>query len=266
MAMGRIQYLSESLNRLTEFSFVLNNDVRPEDAAGNPYYDRPAKNLYLLHGLTGIDTDWVWGGGNANYISRQFNLNVFMPTCGNNFYLDRPGAGNAYGTFVGEEFVDYTRKLFRLSRERENNYVAGLSMGGFGTLQTVFTYPETFCGAIALSSANPTEPMHPDGLDDPMLRYDRAFHEEIFGAEPELSKTLKNPKVRAEQAIAAGKPLPKLYIACGTEDDLIYINRGFRDFFQPRLRSFRYEEGPGIHDWRFWTEYIVRGLEWMLND
>ena len=264
MAMGRIQYLSKALNRITEFSFILNDELRPEDAEGNPHYARPVKNLYLLHGLTGIDTDWVWGGGNANFAARQYNLNIFMPTCGNNFYLDRPGEGNACGRFVGKEFVDYTRKLFHLSEKREDNFIGGLSMGGFGTLHTVFSYPETFCGAIALSSANPTEPAHPQGLDNPMLRYDRAFHEEIFGREKDLAETVKNPRVRAERALSAGKPEPRLYIACGTEDDLIYVNRSYRDFFSARLKKFRYEEGPGIHDWRFWSEYLLRGLEWIL--
>ena len=265
MAMGRIQYLSQTLNRITEFSFVLNNELRPEDTAGNPCYDRPAKNLYLLHGLTGIDTDWVWGGGNANYVARQFNLNVFMPTCGNNFYLDRPGDGNAYGTFVGQEFVDYTQKLFHLSAKREDNLIGGLSMGGFGTLNTVFAYPERFFAAIALSSPNPTDPQHPEGLDNPLLRYNRAFHEEIFGTDPRLAESDKNPKVRAQQAIDAGKPLPRLYVACGTEDELIYVSRDFRDFFAPRLRSFRFEEGPGAHEWRFWSDYLVRALTWIFQ-
>ncbi|MBQ5536647.1 MAG: hypothetical protein IIU02_01850, partial [Treponema sp.] len=34
----------------------------------------------------------------------QFNLAVFMPTAGNNFYLDRGYRGGNWGSYVGEEF------------------------------------------------------------------------------------------------------------------------------------------------------------------
>ena len=266
MASGRMQYLSTALNRLTEFSFVINNDPQDWEREGNPCYDRPAKNLYLLHGLTGIDTDWLWGGGNAHQAAKRFNLNIFMPTCGNNFYLDRPGKGSAYGSFVGAEFVDYTRRTFGLSAARADTLVGGLSMGGFGALHTAFAYPETFSGCIALSSANPTEPAAPDGSDNPLDRYDLAFHREVFGPDGDLRATEKNPKVRLDRLLETGKPLPRLYVACGTEDELIWINRRYRDHFQPRLAEFRYEEGPGIHSWDFWTEYLFRGLRWMLEE
>ena len=265
MATGRMQYLSEALNRITEFSFVINNDAREEDRNGNLYYDRPAKNLYLLHGLTGIDTDWIWGGGNAHQLSRRYHLNIFMPTCGNNFYLDRPGTGNAYGTFAGKEFVDYTRSVFGLSGRREDTYIGGLSMGGFGAMQMAFSHPETFAGAIALSSPNPVETVPPSGWDTDLPRYDAAFLREVFGEAEGAAASVKNPKMRAARVLEAGGVLPRLYLACGTEDTLIDVNRSYRDYFRFRIPNFRYEEGPGIHDWEFWREYIARGLEWVLK-
>ncbi len=265
MATGRIQFFSAALNQITEFSFVLPNDLNERDREGRPCFDRPAKTLYLLHGLTGIDTDWLWGGGCARELAREYNLNVIMPTCGNNYYIDRPGRGNAYGRFVGREIVDYTRSLFSLSPRREDTLVGGFSMGGYGTLQTAFTYPETFCGAIALSAANPTQSAAPDGRDNPIDRYEADFYRSLFGDPAELGESLKNPEKRAEAAVRAGKDLPKLYLACGTEDTLIWINRRYRDRLRPLAPGLRYDEGPGGHDWTFWNDYVRRGLDCLLG-
>ena len=266
MATGRMQYLSSALNKITEFSFVLPNDLSAQDRAGNPHFLRPVKNLYLLHGLTGIDTDWLWGGGCARELAREYNLNIFMPTCGNNYYIDRPGRGNAYGRFTGKEFVDYTRALFGLSDKREDTLIGGFSMGGYGTLQAAFTYPGTFAGAIALSAANPTVSADPEGRDNPEDRYEAEFYHALFGEQAEAEAGLKNPESRAAQAAGRGEALPRLYLACGTEDALIWINRRYRDHLSKAVPDLRFEEGPGSHDWAFWNDYIRRGLEYLLTE
>ena len=265
MATGRMQYLSEALNCITEFSFVLTNDPREEESAGNPWYDRPPRTLYLLHGYTGIDTDWLWGGGNAQLLARRYHLNLFLPTGGTSFYLDREGAGNGYGRFVGREFVEYTRATFGLSRRREDTLIGGYSMGGFGALHAAFTYPETFGGAIALSSANPTEGEDPEGTGAPGSRLDPVLYRTLFGDPETAAASLANPRVRARRALEAGAALPPLYLACGTEDPLIHVNRRYRDFFQPRLEQFAYAEAPGLHDWAFWNAHLQQGLEWLLE-
>ena len=64
---------------------------------------------------------------------------------------------------------------------------------------------------------------------------------------------------------AAGTAIPKLYLAIGTDDALLPANRQFRDFLESEGAVFRYEEGPGVHDWTFWNEYIDRGLASILN-
>ena len=266
MATGRMQYFSPALNQITEFSFVLPNDLQPHERAGNPCYDRPAKTLYLLHGLTGIDTDWLWGGGCARELARDYNLNIFMPTCGNNYYIDRPGRGNEYGRFIGEEFPDYVSELFGLSPYRADTLIGGFSMGGYGTLQAAFTYPDAFSGAIALSAANPTVSADPEGRDNPIDRYEAEFYRSVFGPPEGLGDSEKNPEVRAAAAVAAGKKLPRLYLACGTEDTLIWINRRYRDRLSPLASDLRYEEGPGRHDWQFWNHYVRRGLDDLLNE
>ena len=237
MTTGRMQFLSQSMNRLADFSFILADKAMPEKG--------PAKNLYLLHGLTGTDTDWLWGGGNAHQIAKEFHLNIFMPTCGNTFYLDLPGNGNAYGSYIGKEFVRYTQQIFHLSSAREDNLIGGFSMGGYGALHAALSYPDSFSRAAVLSAASPRE----------ALSY----------LKPSGVSSVADPTAEAECLLRRGVALPKLYMACGTEDSLLPASREYQTFFSAHMDDFLYEEGPGMHDWSFWNLYVLRGLRWLLG-
>lgn len=73
-----------------------------------------------------------------------------MPDGENGFYTDMK-YGKKHYTFVSEELVNYTRKVFRLSRRRERTFVAGLSMGGYGAFRLALTKPEQYSAAASLS-------------------------------------------------------------------------------------------------------------------
>ena len=59
MAYLRMDFLSDALQKITTISVVIPNDVSEEDRKGNSSYNRGMKTLYLLHGFTGNDTDWI---------------------------------------------------------------------------------------------------------------------------------------------------------------------------------------------------------------
>ena len=67
----------------------------------------------------------------------------------------------------------------------------------------------------------------------------------------------------AKGRVAAGLPLPRLFISCGTEDFLYGINQSARDKFEALGMNVRYEEHPGAHEWAYWDEHIRRGIEWL---
>ena len=58
-----------------------------------------------------------------------------------------------------------------------------------------------------------------------------------------------------KKQLAAGVKLPEIFMACGTEDFLLQRNREFHQFLQDQGVPHTYEEGPGIHDMRFWQEW-----------
>ena len=104
-----MEFHAESIMQHTNFSFVLPNDVAMEEVFDPKYYDREPMNLILLHGLTGTDTDWLYGGV-AQLMAIQYNVNIFMPTTGNSFYLDKGYQGRNHCEFIAEELPEYIQK------------------------------------------------------------------------------------------------------------------------------------------------------------
>ena len=61
--------------------------------------------------------------------------------------------------------------------------------------------------------------------------------------------------------IDEGKPLPKLFISCGYNDQLCLSNRKYHDFLTSIGYPHIYEEGPGSHEWAFWRWALPHGLD-----
>ena len=127
MASGRMEFHAQSIMQHANFCFVLPNDVEMEEVYDLRHYDRDPMNLILLHGLTGTDTDWLYGG-NAQLMAIQYNLNIFMPTTGNSFYLDKGYPGGNYCQFIAEELPEYIQCTFGIEMNRENTMIGGLAL------------------------------------------------------------------------------------------------------------------------------------------
>ena len=266
MATGKMRYYSLAQAGQTNFRYVLPCDVPPEMVQGNRHFERPAKNLYLLHGFSGNEDDWEYNGV-AEDIAVEYNLNVFMISAGNSFYLDREATGCQFATFAGEEIVAFTRKLFGLSDRREDTLIGGLSMGGFGALHTGLAYPDTFGGILALSSAyiiHSIAGMKPEDVKEGALG-NYAYYREVFGDLDRLEASDANPEVLYERLTKEKRNIPPIYMAVGTEDMLYANNQELRGFLEQHQADMKYEEGPGIHDWRFWNHYVKNGVEWLLE-
>lgn len=264
MASGRMEFHADSIMQHANFTFVLPNDVEMAEVRDKRHYDREPMNLILLHGLTGTDTDWLYGG-NAQTMAIQYNLNIFMPTTGNSFYLDKGYRGCNYSEFIGKELPEYISKTFGIDMNRDNTMIGGLSMGGYGALHTALAFPETFSACIALSSAMIIYEVATGKRTEENAITPDAMMEDVFGDFRELIVSDKNPEVQYAKLAAAGAQIPKIYMAIGTEDSLLEDNRKFRDFLQAQGADYVYEEGPGRHDWFFWNEYIDRGLAQILS-
>ena len=147
MAFLQVDYKSKQLGRKTRFNVFLPADTDPAGRKGAPW-----KTLYLLHGIYGDCTSWVTSSCVQRYAEDR-NLCVVMPDGENGFYLDHPDYMNRFAGWIGEELVEAARGMFPLSEKREDTWIGGLSMGGYGALRTGLKYADTFGGIAAFSSA-----------------------------------------------------------------------------------------------------------------
>ena len=262
MALLHCNFMSRSLGRPVPIQVVLPTDKMAGPQGQAP--QGPFKTLYLLHGIFGDETDWVCGTRLQSW-TQDRNLAVVMPAGENSFYVDNPRASRLYGTYIGKELVDFTRRTFPLSAKREDTFIGGLSMGGFGAIVNGLQNPETFGAVCALSSALILDSMMENKEYTDFLMTNKGYYESVFGDLDQVRGSDMDYDALAEK-VAKEPVKPRFYMACGTEDGLIGVNRAFRDHLQGLGFDVTYEEGPGVHDWYFWDKYILKAMEWLPLD
>lgn len=261
MALIQVNFLSKSLMRTVPIHVIL--PVDKLTFPGMPQRkEKPFKTLYLLHGIFGNYTDWV-SGTNIQRWAEEKDLAVVMPSGDNMFYVDQEAAHNYYGEFIGQELVEITRKMFPLSDKKEDTFIAGLSMGGYGAIRNGLKYHDTFGYIGGLSAAMLMDGLEARTNEHPFFIERRDFAESFFGDLSKVKESDKNPEWLVKKLLEAQAEMPKVYLACGTEDSLLEPNRKFRDFLKASGAEVTYEEGPGGHEWDFWNRYIKKVIDWL---
>lgn len=260
MALIEMTFASDTLQRWTEVTVIL-----PMEKAGNPDSIKPElfPSLYLLHGYSGNTKDWLTYS-NIRLLAEQYNLAVIMPSGENGFYVDNEATELRNGQFM-KELVEYTRKIFPLSPDRDQTFIGGLSMGGFGALRNGMKYSELFGKIFSLSGAFILDDIagKKEGYRDAMAGY--GYYSRIFGNLDIVKDTEKNPVICAKAAIEKGI-VPEIFMACGTEDFLRNNNRQMKKFLQNLGLIPLYYEDTGSHDWTFWNTWMPKALEWIMKD
>ncbi len=262
MALIRADIFSRSLMRTVPITAVIPVDnVRFAHEKQRPI-DLPYKTLYLLHGLYGSNMDWLVGS-DVFLLSQAYNLAVIMPAGENAFYVDNAASGEKYGSFIGEELVDLTRRLFPLSHRREDTYIAGLSMGGYGALRSGLKYGDTFSKAAGLSSGFIFKMMLDSDNSSEDYTQTRHYYESMFGNLDKIPGSENDCVSLIKQARTAGRLLPDIYMAIGTEDFLLAANRDMKKQFEDLKVNLTYVEEFGDHDFNFWNRQLKSVFEWL---
>ena len=209
--------------------------------------------LYLIHGFTEDYSVWIRRTSVERYASDK-NIAIVMPNVHRSFCIDAK-YGLQYFKFVSEELPCIMQNMFGLSAKREDNFTAGLSMGGYSALKIALSCPDRFCAAASLSGAVDINRVF---NDKDHINETRAF----FGDKVEDCNDLYYLASHAD-------PMPAVYQACGTDDFMYYDNRKFSEFMSGINYNYVYTEEEGIgHTWTYWDKEIKKVLEWIqgLND
>lgn len=137
------------------YSKTLENGVQIEIALPEPIRDgakEPLPVLYLLHGNSDDATVWQRRTSIERYAD-QYGMAVVMPGVQRgSAYTDQVN-GEAWYTYIAQEVPDMARRYLKISQRREDTFVAGLSMGGYGAMHWALREPQRFRAAITLSGA-----------------------------------------------------------------------------------------------------------------
>ena len=257
MILNEVNFFSEALTLRCTMNVLL-----PQRTLAEMQSKRKSRirTLYLLHGHSDDHTAWMRWSSIERY-AEGLNLAVVMPAVNLSFYTDMVYGGK-YWQFISEEVPDLVRHMFSLSSRREDNFAAGLSMGGYGAFKLALTYPDRYAAAASLSGAVDICEVVKPVKNDPMNKAWQAEMRTVFG---DLSKVpgSKHDLLKLAKKAAKAEVQPRLYQCCGTEDFLYADNLRFRDAVRQLPLDLTYEEGAGEHNWAYWDMMIQHVLAWM---
>jgi len=259
MAFLDVHAFSDALGLQVSFYVLLPQPAKRQIGVAGGEAQAKYPVLWLLHGLSDDHTIWLRRTSIERYAAEK-NLAVVMPAAGRSFYQDMPSGAN-YWTFLTEELPALCRAWFPLSAKREDNFVAGLSMGGYGALRMGLAKPDRYAAAASLSGALDVK-RRLLAADKQGGRLSKAELIGIFGEKLSVDGTDADLFFLAQRAAATG-PTPELYLCCGTEDELLGDNRKFHRHLDAVHYQHTYEEGPGAHEWGYWDTQIRRVLKWL---
>lgn len=240
----------------TSLGVSLPNDLQKRPAGGFPA-------VYCLHGLNGDHTSWARRSSLDRYAS-GLGVAAVMPEVQRSFYSDMK-YGLKYFTYVTEELPRLCAEMFGLSAKREDTFVMGYSMGGYGALKCAFLRPDIFSACAALSPCIAVEtylPLAAQGNNDMVCAA------EVFGmlGDPPVIGRDDSPYDFIKKTESMPQKLrPRVLTCCGTEDFLYHENADFRDRLRGLPIQYTYFEDKGIHDWDFWDPSARKALKFLLR-
>ena len=249
MAVIKMNFLSQTLGMQTNVTICLPSASFADRMAGRENVYVPGMKyqvLWLLHGGSGDDSDYVNFSNIVRYAD-DHKLAVVMPADFNAGYTDDPEErGAKYFSYVVDELPKLCQAFFPFSDKREDNFVAGLSMGGAGTFKCAMMHPEKYAAALCMSGAG----------SDPSIPRPTMLKRRDDG---------RDPWGQAKKNVEEGKPLPKMFMSVGLEDGAKEMVFECRDYLEKLGYDVFYEGVPGLaHEWDFWDQCLRKAIgEWL---
>lgn len=265
--MSRIEfsYHSQSLGYRTDVTAIVPSIDWVEMMRGTPadeFHGKRFPALWLLHGTSGDNDCWTRFTRIESW-AEQNRIAIFMPDARLSAYSDMD-RGPAHYTHIVDELPAVCRALFPILEGRNNNFVGGLSMGGYGALKIGLRNPDRYSLILNLS-----------GGVDRVMHVERTVREQrqaglhnlgamrvTFGDLSQVRGGIHDVFALAEQLAKSGQPKPKIFTSIGTLDPHWDENVRLRSVLIKNDYDVYWEQGPFIHDWTNWNHFIELALVW----
>ena len=235
------------------------------------YSQRSYPVVYLLHGYTDDNTGWLQFGEINRFADKDITegtippMIIIMPNGDSSWYINSYDGKEKYEDFFIKEFMPAVEKSYRIKAEKRYRGIAGLSMGGYGTLIYSLKYPELFAAAAPLSAAV--------WDDSAMANMDDKRYEMIYG--PLYGHGLKN-KERLNQSWYSNSVLKivdwkspddlrkvRYWIDCGDDDFLTKGNCLLHIALTDKKVPHEFRVRDGGHTWTYWRTGITEALQFI---
>lgn len=256
MALLHVDFFSDVLGMCMQMDVILPQRTNGQIGMEGKRSEGKYPTLYLLHGMSDDHTIWQRRTSIERYVA-DLGIAVVMPSTHLAWYCNT-AYSHRYWTYISEELPRICRDFFpAMSDKREETFAAGLSMGGYGALKLGLRASETFGKVASLSGALDAADFASWGGRD------EAYWSGVLGPVESRKNSDDDLFYQAELLKKSGKPLPEIYMWCGTEDGLLGHNHRMRDHLNALGYNLTYAESTGNHGWGWWDEQIQPVLKWM---
>lgn len=199
--------------------------------------------LYLLHGHGNDYLSWSRYTSMERYVEER-RIAAVCCSVGNKAYMNAE-YGERYFDFVQKELPEFILANFPISERPEDTYLAGLSMGGYGTLVHGLAHPESYRGIGAFSPV-PTLAASDEG---------RVGHN--------YPPTMDSYALLKED-LEQGRELPAIFLCIGKKDFLYDAVAEFHQHLLEKGVAHRYDMREEYeHEWAFWDLELPLFLDWL---
>jgi len=224
--------------------------------------------LYLLHGYTDDQTGWVQFGDVRRIATAAIErgdvppLIIVMPDAGVSWYVNDVQGKVRYEDAFFNDFIPYIEKTYPVLAKKEFRAVAGLSMGGYGSLLYALKHPDYFSACVAMSAA-----VFTDEEIKAFPKDRRAMFDDLFG---DLSATNLPQHWKDNSVLEIIKNYPadkknqvRFYIDCGDDDFLYRGNAALHVALRDQNMPHEFRMRDGAHTWSYWRTGLEDGLKFI---
>jgi enterochelin esterase-like enzyme len=200
--------------------------------------------LYLLHGASGNQYSWQGAGIMQQLTDEQIAAGLALPMIvvmpdargeGENFNGKNMGYFNQpdwpYEDHFFGEFIPHIEKTYRIAGDKKHRAVAGLSMGGGGTVGYAQKHPEMFSSACPMSGALAGMGRNPGN----------SHVEFVQNATPEQVEALRSVR---------------WWVDSGDDDFLWKANFDFFAAMKEKGIPLQFRTHDGGHTWEYWQRAL----------
>jgi len=267
------QPMGKVIEENTVKSSVLNKPVRytiylPADYE---HSQRSYPVVYLLHGFTDDNTGWLQFGEINRYADKAIAdgtippMIIVMPNGDSSFYINSYDGKEKYEDFFIKEFMPTIEKTYRIKAEKRYRGIAGLSMGGYGTLIYSLKYPELFAAAAPLSAAI--------WDDSSLVNMSDATYQNVLAqlygrglkGKERLGRSWYDNSIMKIVENKSADDLKKVryWIDCGDDDFLTKGNCLLHILLTDKRVPHEFRVRDGAHNWTYWRTGIVDALKFI---